>query len=361
MIKKFLIYGLVFVAGYAYLYNGNNKPNLTENTSNTNVDLEVKSVEQLPATITKEEPEDLNPLAEENKKIFDSKPLDRRSPEFIAPSTKKEVVTPQKPMGSLEKKFFDVLSKFATTENGTKIIDKIFSPIVLNNEFNKDPYLSLSEELIREGSGNVARCGDFAIVEYLLKDERGTTLKNTKLSSPEEIHIGFPKTNEGIDYSLIGMKEHAIKRKLLPRSQMKKINGQSNFFALEIELVKINNSPLPKIFDQVNLFDQTKVTSTSKPFKCGDNINIKYTIKNIKGDILDSSANFISFKIGQNTIPYILNLMTQGMYPASKRTAIIPYQALIYPSGPSFYANKLNLLVKDELAILEIESAAQGS
>lgn len=389
MLRKLFIYSLIFVVGYAYIKNAsfndsNNKLPKTENTASSSQSStsEAKFNEQslnsetpkpinsslisettspndtsLNSKIAKplEPSTDFNPLAEENKKIFDSLPLDTRSPEFTSPNNK-SAASPQPTLGAFEKKFVDIISKFATTENGIKVVDKLFSPLILNDEINKNPYSSLSEEVIQQGSGKIAYCGDLVTTNYLLKDEHGQTLKNTKQTSPEDIYIGFSPSNRGIDYSLIGMKEHGIKRRLLPRSQMKEMSDPSIFYALEIELVGVKSPPPPINPNQINMFDQTKATTLFKPFRCGDKVRIKYNIKNIQGKILYETNEFFTFKIGEQNIPFVLNLMTQGMFPASKRTAIVPYSAYTYSNGAT--SSKFNMLKKEELSIIEIEMAA---
>jgi FKBP-type peptidyl-prolyl cis-trans isomerase 2 len=367
MMRRFFIWGLIFVAGYAFIKNGsnyssdNNQPispvnsDLQKNTPSNTQPLD--PVQPVKTNNLEDKTSDLNPLADENKEIFDSVPLDKRSPELIAPNTKQAPQLKQD-LGPLEKKFVDVLSKFATTENGAKVIDKLFAPLVLNEEINRNPYLNLSEEIVKEGEGKQAYCGDLVTVNYLLKNEHGLTIKNTKLETPETIQIGFSSSNKGIDYSLIGMKENGVKRTLLPRSQMKEIREQSTFFALEIELLNVKSTPPPISNNQISMFDQTKATSSFKPFKCGDKVSIKYVLKNIHGKVLHSSADFNNFRIGEKNIPYILNLLAEGMFPSSKRTSIVPYQAYTSTNGANSFFKELNLLPKDELSIIEIEMGA---
>ncbi len=160
---------------------------------------------------------------------------------------------------------------------------------------------------ISKGDGKSVLCGQRILIEIKTEDNR----------IQEKIIILGTSKIRTLNIGIIGMKEGGKRKITVPNKFSEKLTKY------EVTLKKILNHH-PITIENLLIFENIK--NHRKALMCGDEVSIRYKVRNINGKQI--SENSISFKIGEGKVPLAFELGTIEMMPGNERTIISPSDLL---------------------------------
>ncbi|MBV0899593.1 MAG: FKBP-type peptidyl-prolyl cis-trans isomerase [Wolbachia endosymbiont of Fragariocoptes setiger] len=173
---------------------------------------------------------------------------------------------------------------------------------------------------ITKGKGNKAYCGQEVMLQLSKFPYQQISQVTFRIGNDEFKEIGL---------GVIGMQEEGERVVLT--------NNGKDITSHYVKLIKIidEHSILENNF---MIFDNIK-NRTEKKAKCGDNVSVKYTVRNHNGKI-QAEDQVLKFKIGENKVPHAIEFGTIGMTAENNRTLIA------FPNS---------LIITDEMSVKNIE------
>jgi len=246
----------------------------------------------------------------------------------------------------IEKKATELLRKFAESDLGKGLIEKVITSKPMNKQ--QRPFQNNTIKDIINGEGKAVECGQTVQFHYAIVNTSGEVLVDTKTSGqPITTKIGFGNISKVIEYALIGMKKGGTRQLIVPPTY----SAAPSFSAVTINMINALSEVPNFDNDNFQIFDQD-AGNYIDPKLCGQAANINVNVKNVAGVIIDSKQ--VKIIIGAPTYPYGLSKVVEGLVEFGKRVAVVPADSLkvdINNMGVNIFKN----LPTNQLVILEIE------
>ena len=176
---------------------------------------------------------------------------------------------------------------------------------------------------IKKGTGSGVLCGQEVVIEI------------KELKTEKSIKIGTDPI-QAINIGILGMKKDGIRTINVPKKISERLTGKKNIDILYTVTLKEIITNYPKSIENLLMFE--KIVGDKKAIMCGDNVNLKYNLRNINGE--EIRQGILSFKIGEGKAPLALELGTIEMLPDSDRTIIAPSELL----DKNFPKNQISII-----------------
>lgn len=201
------------------------------------------------------------------------------------------------------------------------------SGVITHLEKNKyDNKIIYTKDII-EGSGESVLCGQ--IVSIVIEDI------DNSIKEEKTIKIGTDYF-QFLNIGLIGMKENGKRLIVIPSKISERMTGIKNKKkSYEITLKKVISHYIKSTKD-ILIFEN--IIGDRQAVMCGDEVILKYNIKNSKGH--EIKKDILSFKVGSGKAPLALELGVIEMVPGSKRTILSPPDLL----NSDFLENQINII-----------------
>lgn len=262
---------------------------------------------------------------------------------------------------ALQNKAFNMLYNVLHTPQGGALVEKLLlSPPVNEEKKELDLYRNNSKIDILQGEGDPAGCGDVVTIHYITRLVSGQEIENSHQSDQAiSFQLGDQQVIKGLEYAVIGMKKGGIRRLVVPprlaynkEKFSRGLIAGNEFVTLDVELIDIKSS-LQDWKSIINIIESDD-NKKGRPVLCGDKVNFKYKISNLKEKVFIKSDKTVSFSLGSTEVPPVINKIFADIRSKSKRAVLVPSSSLVNKKV-RFFPRDIKLPAK-ELLLIEIET-----
>jgi hypothetical protein len=313
-IKFSVILLVIFLLYKLFLYN-QDKPieKISNNNNVTYTELEVQQIKQ-------EHFREIDNI----HKLYSNKEAEQQRRD-------EESLKQQENIASFAQNTKQYISDFVSSPQGEQFIDTVISN--LNNTENFDPYQKYKSNILKQGQGNEAECGDQVKVKYFISEQKNPNIANIDNNQELIIDIGNNNVSQDLQHAIIGMKQGEI-----ITYPQKKNRDVQNYYAIKLLKTQKNQHKL----DNIEILDK-KIGTRNDFFKCGEKATFNAKIKDLRGNIiLQKKENII---IGSKKSAYIFSIAVEKMSKNnSTRIVIFPGKLLQYFGLPNINSQELYIL-----------------